>query len=87
MTTVVREQDNPSLEELIEMAAQGIVIITHDNKPVFALVPVTEDDLQTWRLGENTEFLELMRSSWDRLHAEGGISLAEARKRLLNDEA
>jgi len=83
MTTVSRETDNPTLEKLIEMAKQGTVIITQDNKPAFAFVPVDLDDLQTWQLGENTEFLELMQHSWDRLHAEKGISLTEARQRLL----
>ena len=37
---------------------------------------------QTGQLGENPEFLELMRHSWDRLRAEGGIPLAEARRLL-----
>jgi len=86
MTTLSREKDNPSLEKLIEMAKQGAVIITQNNKPVFAFVSVDQDDIQTWQLGENTEFLELMRHSWDRVRAEGGISLAEARRRLLDDE-
>ena len=83
MTTVSREADNPTLEKLIEMARQGTVIITQDNKPAFAFVPVDLDDLQTWQLGENTDFLELMQHSWDRLRTEKGVSLAEARKRLV----
>jgi antitoxin (DNA-binding transcriptional repressor) of toxin-antitoxin stability system len=87
MTTIAREQNNISLEKLIEMAAEGIVIITEDNKPAFAFVPVDEEDLQTWRLGENAKFLELMRHSWDRLEAEGGISLEEAKRRLLKHRA
>ena len=86
MTTVSREKDNPSLENLIEMAKHGTVIITENNKPVFAFVSVDQDDIQTWQLGENTEFLELMQHSRDRLRAEGGVSLAEARRRLLDDE-
>ena len=83
MTTVSREADNPTLERLIEMAKQGTVIITQDNKPAFAFVPVDPDDLQTWQLGENSEFLELMQHSWDRLRTEKGVLLAEARKRLV----
>ncbi len=83
MTTVSREADNPTLEKLIEMAKQGTVIITQDNKPAFAFVSVDLDDLQTWQLIENTEFLELMQHSWDRLRVEKGVSLTEARQRLL----
>jgi hypothetical protein len=47
------------------------------------MLAVDEKDLQTWQLGQNQDFLALMRRSWDRLHAEGGVSLAEARQRLL----
>ena len=83
MTTVSRETNDLTLEKLIEMAKQGTVIITQDNKPAFAFVPVALEDLQTWQLGENTDFLELMQHSWDRLRAEKGVSLAEARERLL----
>jgi hypothetical protein len=86
MITLAREKDNPSLERLIELAAQGTVIITQDDKPVFAFVSVNKEDLQSWRLGENPEFLELMQHSWDRLRTEGGVSLAEARRRLLKDK-
>ena len=83
MTTVSRETNDLTLEKLIEMAKQGTVIITQDNKPAFAFMPVDLEDLQTWQLGQNTEFLELMQHSWDRLHAEKKVSLTEARKRLL----
>jgi antitoxin (DNA-binding transcriptional repressor) of toxin-antitoxin stability system len=85
MTTIARETNNISLDKLIDLATQGPVIITQGDKPVFAFVPVDEEDLQTWRLGERPEFLELMQRSWDRLHTEGGVSLAEARKRLLKE--
>jgi len=43
------------------------------------------ENLQSWQLGENPQFLELMRRSWQRLHAEGTVSLAEARRRLLEE--
>jgi antitoxin (DNA-binding transcriptional repressor) of toxin-antitoxin stability system len=76
-------KDNLSLDGLFDMASEGTIVITRDNKPVFALVAVDEEDLQTWQLGQNQDFLALMRRSWDRLHAEGGVSLAEARQRLL----
>jgi len=77
------ERDNLSLDVLFDLASEGTVLITRDNKPVFALVAVDEEDLQTWQLGQNQDFLALMQRSWDRLHAEGGVSLAEARQRLL----
>jgi antitoxin (DNA-binding transcriptional repressor) of toxin-antitoxin stability system len=83
MKILAVEKDSLSLDVLFDMASEGTVVITRDNKPVFALVAVDEKDLQTWQLGQNQDFLALMRRSWDRLHAEGGVSLAEARQRLL----
>jgi len=79
------EKDNLALDVLFDMAAKGTVLITRDNKPVFALVAVDEEDIQTWQLGQSQEFLALMRRSWDRLQAEGGVPLSEARKRLLSE--
>ncbi len=83
MKMLTIERDNLSLDVLFDMASEGAVLITRDNKPVFALVAVDEEDLQTWQLGQNQDFLALMRRSWDRLQAEGGVPLAEARQRLL----
>ena len=83
MKILAVEKDSLSLDVLFDMASEGTVVITRDNKPVFALVAVDEKDLQTWQLGQNQDFLALMRRSWDRLHTEGGVSLAEARQRLL----
>ncbi len=83
MKTLSVETKDISLEALIEMAANDTIIITQDSKPLFAVVPVDPDDLQTWQLGENPKFLELMQRSWERLHAEGAVPLAEARRRLL----
>jgi hypothetical protein len=82
---IILDAIEEQLSQELEMAAKGTVIITQDNKPVFAFVSVNEEDLQTWQLGENPEFLEIMRYSWDRLKVEGGVSLAEAKRRLLND--
>ena len=82
MKMLTLEKDSFSLDVLFDMAEKGTVLITQDNKPVFALVAVNEEDLQTWQLGQNQGFLALMRRSWDRLQAEGGVPLAEARQRL-----
>ncbi len=83
MKMLTIERDDLSIDVLFDMASQGTVLITRDNKPVFALVAVDEEDLQTWQLGQNQGFLALMQRSWDRLHTEGGVPLAEARHRLL----
>jgi len=83
MKMLAIERDKPSLDSLIDMASEEVVILTRDGRPVFAFIAVDEEDVQTWQLGQNQDFLALMRQSWDRLHAEGGIALAQARQRLL----
>ena len=59
--------------------------MTHNTK-AFAFMPIDKEDLETWRLGENAEFLELMQRSWQRMQLEGAIPLNEARRRLLADK-
>lgn len=54
--------------------------------PALALVPVNDEDRETWSLGQNPEFLAVLQRSWDRLHAEGPVPLAEAWRRLVADE-
>jgi PHD/YefM family antitoxin component YafN of YafNO toxin-antitoxin module len=83
MKMLAIETNNPTLTTLVDIASEEPVIITRDNKPAFAFVAVSEEDIQTWLLGQNEDFLALMRRSWDRLHTEGGIPLAEVRQRLL----
>lgn len=85
MKVVALETENPSLEALVDMAAEEAVIITRDNNPAFALIALDEDDIQTWGLGQNPDFLALMKRSWERLRTEGSVSLAEARRRLLTE--
>jgi hypothetical protein len=85
MTTVSLEKDKISLQTLAQLAQQEVVIVTKDDKPVFAFMPVSEDDVQTWQLGQNPEFLSLMEHSWQRAQSEGTMSLDEARRQLLSD--
>jgi antitoxin (DNA-binding transcriptional repressor) of toxin-antitoxin stability system len=73
-----------TLNDLAEMAGQEAVIVTRHDKPVFALVPVEAEDIATWQLGENPQFLALLQRAWDRARREGWVTLAEARQRLLN---
>lgn len=85
MTTISLQKENPTLDKLVKMAAEGTVIVTHGAK-AFAFMPIDKEDVETWRLGENPEFLELMRRSWKRMQLEGAVPLDEARRRLLADK-
>lgn len=58
------------------------VIVTIRGRPVAALVPVQNADLETVTLSTHPQFLALIERSRARQKAEGGISAAEMRRRL-----
>ena len=58
------------------------VIITSSGKPIAALVPLDNMDLETVSLSTNPKFLELIERSRSRHRAQGGISSDEIRRRL-----
>ncbi len=58
------------------------VILTAGGKPVAALVPIENADLETVTLSTNPEFLALIERSRARQKAEGGIPSKEMRRRL-----
>lgn len=70
---------------LAEYAAEiesGPVIVTSQGKPVAALVPIDNADLESVSLGTNREFLDLIERSRARAKAEGGIPSDEMRRRF-----
>jgi prevent-host-death family protein len=58
------------------------LIVTRKGKPIAALVPIENADLETVSLSTNRKFLELIERSRARQRVEGGISSAEIRQKL-----
>jgi antitoxin (DNA-binding transcriptional repressor) of toxin-antitoxin stability system len=58
------------------------VIITKEGKPVAALVSITNADIETVSLSNNTKFIALIERSRSRQKSEGGISAEEMRRRF-----
>jgi antitoxin (DNA-binding transcriptional repressor) of toxin-antitoxin stability system len=58
------------------------VIVTSQGRPVAALVPIENADLETVSLSTNREFIELIQRSRARFRAEGGVSSQEIRGRF-----
>jgi antitoxin (DNA-binding transcriptional repressor) of toxin-antitoxin stability system len=58
------------------------VILTVGGKPVAALVPIENADLETVTLSTHPKFLALIERSRTRQKSEGGISSADMRRRL-----
>jgi len=58
------------------------VILTANGKPVAALVPIENADLETATLSTNPKFIALIERSRARQKSEGGISNSDMRRRL-----
>ena len=58
------------------------VVLTVGGKPVAALVPIENADVETVTLSTHPQFLALIERSRARQKSEGGISSAEMRRRL-----
>ena len=71
-----------SLAEYARRLGAEPLIVTAHGKPVAALVPVSNVDLETLSLSTNPDFLALIERSRARLKKEGGISDKEMRRRL-----
>ena len=81
MKTVDLRKASRSLAQYARTVDEPLVV-TRNGKPLAALVPVEESDLESLSLGTNPVFLELLERSRARLRTHGGMSATEMRKRL-----
>jgi antitoxin (DNA-binding transcriptional repressor) of toxin-antitoxin stability system len=82
MKTLEMSKATAPLVEYAQDVSKEPVILTVDGKPVAALVPIENADLETATLSTHPGFLALIERSRVRQKAEGGISPAEMRRRL-----
>jgi prevent-host-death family protein len=75
-------QATAPLAEYTQEVSKEPIIITVGGKPVAALVPIENADLETVTLSTHPQFLALIERSRARQKAEGGISSAKMRRRL-----
>jgi hypothetical protein len=57
MKTLAFGSGEMQLRDLVELRGQEAVIVTRQNRPIFAVIPVNPEDVETWQLGENPQFL------------------------------
>ncbi|OPX24625.1 MAG: hypothetical protein B1H02_03010 [Candidatus Latescibacteria bacterium 4484_107] len=58
------------------------MIVTIDRKPIAALVPIANSDLEPLSVSTQPEFLAIIKQSRVRQQKEGGISSEQVRRRL-----
>ena len=82
MKTIEMAKATGPLMEYARKVKREPVILTAKGKPVAALVPVVNADLETAALSTHPRFLALIERSRARQKKEGGISSEEMRRRL-----
>jgi prevent-host-death family protein len=82
MTTIEIKQAKRSLAQYAREAGTEPVVVTSRGKPVAAVVPIANADLETVGLSTSRQFLALIERSRTRHNRQGGISPAEMRRRL-----
>lgn len=82
MKVLEQTEATASLAEYTAGIDQEPVIITSNGKPIAALLPIENADLETVSLSTNPKFLELIERSRVRHRIEGGISSEGMRHRL-----
>lgn len=82
MRTLEMAKATAPLAQYAQEVGKEPVILTVDGRPVAALVPIENADLETATLSTHPQFLALIERSRARQKLEGGISSAEMRSRL-----
>ena len=82
MKTLEMVEATAPLAEYVQDVRKEPVILTIGGRPVAALVPIENADLETVALSTHPQFLALIERSRARQKAEGGISSTEMRRRL-----
>jgi antitoxin (DNA-binding transcriptional repressor) of toxin-antitoxin stability system len=82
MKTLEMAKATAPLVEYARDVSKEPVILTIGGRPVAALVPIENADLETVTLSTHPQFLALIERSRARQKAEGGISSTEVRRRL-----
>ena len=82
MKTIEMVKATAPLAEYARDVKETPVVLTVDGKPVAALVPIENADLETVTLSTHPGFLALIERSRSRQQAEGGVSSTEMRRRL-----
>ena len=82
MKVVKLSEATVSLAEYVRRVDGEPLVVTRAGKPVAALVPIENADLETISLSTNPKFLAIIERSRRRARTEGEIGEKEMRRRL-----
>jgi len=82
MKVIEKADATATLAEYTAEIASGAVIVTNEGRPVAALVPIENADLETVSLSTNPKFLELIERSRAQVRVDGGVSGENMRGRF-----
>jgi len=82
MKTLELTQATATLVDYVQNMGPETHILNINGQPVAALMPLENLDMETISLSTNPEFLAILAESRASLKAEGGITLAEVKRRL-----
>lgn len=82
MKVIEQTDATASLAEYAADINSGPVVVTSHGRPVAALMPIENADLETVALSTNRDFLDLVERSRACARAEGGIPSEEMRRRF-----
>lgn len=72
-----------ALAEYAQVLRDGPIVVTNRGKPIAALVPIKDVDMESLMLGTDPSFHDLIERSRKRFQEEGGISHEEICKEFL----
>ncbi len=79
MKVIELVRDHPSLDEVIGLAKEQLVVLRRPDGSVFALSQVDDFDLEVELLKNNSEFMQFLKQ---RSEEKAAISLGDLRKEL-----
>ena len=82
-TLEIGEATRPLADYISGVPTEPLVITDHGT-PTAVLLPLASTDLETIALSTNPDFIALIERSRIRAAAEGGLSIAEMRRRVLD---
>ena len=82
MKVVALEKTTMTVAELVELAKEGLVVLTRAGHPVVAVKDLSGSDWESVSLASNPKFMALIEESRRSYRDSGGISLEDLRHEL-----